>query len=76
MYLQKTSDLRTTAPSAAAPLPHNDVGNLVTDPSGSYTYTPFNRLETATVGGRTATGPYGGDNGRAMRGWRAVRQFT
>lgn len=46
---------------------YDGVGNLLTDPSGTYTYTPFNLLETATVGGRTTTYRYGGDNRRALR---------
>jgi YD repeat-containing protein len=46
---------------------YDAVGNLTTDPSGSYTYTPFNMLETATVGGTTATYRYSGENQRAVR---------
>lgn len=46
---------------------HDTVGNLTGDPSGTYTYTPFNMLETATVGGRTATYRYDGNNERKAR---------
>ena len=42
-------------------------GNLIGDPSGTYTYTPFNMLETATVGGMTATYRYDGNNERKVR---------
>ena len=42
-------------------------GNLEVDPSGTYTYTPFNLMETATVGGTTTTYRYDADNRRALR---------
>jgi YD repeat-containing protein len=42
-------------------------GNMTGDPSGTYTYTPFNMLQTATVGGAATTYRYDGDNLRAMR---------
>ena len=42
-------------------------GNLQRDPSGTYTHTPSNMLETATVGGVTTTYRYDGDNIRKIR---------
>jgi hypothetical protein len=72
-YTYDATTKRLTSVTGNAQLPevgsysYDAVGNLVTDPSGTYTYTPFNMLETATVGGRTATYRYDGDNQRAMR---------
>ena len=42
-------------------------GNLQQDPSGTYTHTPSNMLETATVGGATTIYRYDGDNIRRIR---------
>jgi YD repeat-containing protein len=46
---------------------YDAAGNLTSDPSGTYTYTPFNMLETATVGGTTTTYRYDGQNTRTLR---------
>jgi YD repeat-containing protein len=72
-YTYDPATKRLTTVSGNAQIPevgtysYDDVGNLRTDPSGSYTYTPFNMLETATVGGRTATYRYDGNNERKAR---------
>lgn len=72
-YTYDPSTKRLTTISGAAQIPevgqyaHDAVGNLTSDPWGTYTYTPFNLLETATVAGTTAVYRYDGDNQRKMR---------
>ena len=61
--------------SASGPTPNPEVGsyhydpagNLEDDPSGTYTNTPFNMVQTARVGGTTTTYRYDGDQRRTVR---------
>ena len=56
---------------------HDAVGNLLGDPSGVYTYTPFDMLETAHVGSATTTYRYDGENLRALKlGADSVRRYS
>jgi len=70
-YDSATKRLTTVAGNAQIPevgaYGYDGAGNLTSDPSGTYTYTPFNMLETATVGGQTATYRYDGNNERKVR---------
>ena len=50
-------------------------GNLTQDPSGSYSYTPFNMLETAAVGGTSSTYRYDADNVRCAREGSSATDF-
>ena len=45
----------------------NAAGELETDPAGTYTYTPFSLLQTATVAGRTTAYRYDGDGVRKTK---------
>jgi YD repeat-containing protein len=72
-YNYDPASKRLTSVSGAAQLPeagqyvHDAVGNLTSDPTGTYTYTPFNLLETATVAGQAVTYRYDGHNQRRVR---------
>ncbi len=43
-------------------------GNTTSDGSGTYTYTPDNMLETATIGGRITSYAYDSEQGRTLKG--------
>jgi len=46
---------------------YDGAGNVTTAGAATYTYTPFNLLETATVGGTATTFRYDADNDRRMK---------
>ena len=46
---------------------HDDNGNLTSDGSGTYTYTPTNMLETAALTGVVYSYRYDGDNQRVLK---------
>lgn len=60
---------------ASGPQPNPEVGDyhfdgagaMIVDPSGTYSYTPFDMMETATVGGVTTVYRYDGDGIRKKR---------
>lgn len=68
-----TATLRLTVVTGDQSLPevgsyqHDDNGNQIGDPSSTYTHTPFNMVETATVGSTATTYRYDGDQQRKLR---------
>ncbi len=51
----------------AATLTYDAVGNLKTDGTGTYSYTAFNLMATATIAGATTSYGYDGDNQRKRK---------
>ena len=59
--------LASTSGAEAGSFAHDSNGNLTSDATGQYTYTPTNMLETATLPGVVYTYRYDGDNQRAIK---------
>jgi YD repeat-containing protein len=66
-YNASTNRLISANGAQAESLGYDQNGNVTSDGSGSYTYTPDNMLETATVAGVATTYRYDGDNLRALK---------
>jgi len=66
-YNSATNRLTSASGAQQESFNYDQVGNIKTDGAGSYTYTPENMLETATVAGVTTTYQYDGDNRRALK---------